>query len=240
MRRSIVVAGLLLIVATVVVGILYQRTTTAQVEEGKLAYILDDEAGDDKVVARVDDVELLRGYLRRIAEFESVTNGTEPEVTLHRTIINHVDNIIQYAEAKKLGYVATDEEVRAYVAPIKETCASELGKDCQDHVKQFGVTIDEYFEEVALEEYRPILSIMKMKNDNLAPLLPRLDSSSTQEQYAKGDYVMSVFELGLRKNAQVEWFDPQIKAVYEQALKDPEVNVLEAIVSEGGPDTATR
>ena len=57
---------------------LVQRAT-AQETEGSLAHILEEEAGDDKVVVRVDDIELLSGNFRQSSE-----SGPSPESAMHQ------------------------------------------------------------------------------------------------------------------------------------------------------------
>ncbi len=71
------------------------------------------------------------------------------------------------------------------------------------------MTMDEFFD-VAFEGYRSMLSVARMRAANAVPV----DGSHLNER----EYAESAYELYIRAkaNAQTEWFDPQLRAIYEQ------------------------
>ena len=209
---------------------LVQRAT-AQETEGSLAHILEEEAGDDKVVVRVDDIELLRGVFRQSSEVRAFSGighapGEKlptPEEAIRLGIVGMLYSAIMFAEAKRQGYVATEEETRAHMAPYVEGCKGPQGKECQDYASSLGMTMDEFFE-LAFDAYRRTLSIMKLKAENVVPL----DRDWSNER----EHDESVYELyrQAKDNAQIEWFAPRLQEIYErQHAIDPRVNSPTAV-----------
>ena len=167
---------------------------------------------DEDVVATVGDVAVIRGDITAAADYRHSTGASvSPEQAVNQVIVYIIDTAIQQAEAKRLGYEASDEETMAFVQPIRVACSGPQGAECREEIRNQGLTEEEYWR-TALPGYRQELSAMNLWNAHLGSRFP--DGATFEERWETRD----VWVASLRRSAVIEWQDEGLREAYERAL----------------------
>ena len=209
----------------------FYNKTFAQSDDGRLAHIYEGtEEGDKDVIARIGDQTAVRLELRRAVEYIVANEEQDPTandaaveemkaVAQEIAIVALVHSLIEHAEAVNRGFAVTDAEVEAFMAPIREMCASPAdGTDCRRLIRAIGLPADEYWE-LAFDEYKKLMVRMKMKTAHINALYP--DGFS----YEQRNEAMEAFETGLYEDATIQWEDEELREVYENASSGSTGNV---------------
>ena len=231
MRKIYITAIAAMFILVLVSASVFYNNTFAQSDDGRLAHIYEGtEEGDKDVIARIGDQTVIRQELRRSVEYIVANEEQDPTakdaaveemkaVAQDYAIVALVHSLIEHAEAVDRGFTVTDAEVEAFMAPIKEMCASPAdGTYCQRLIRAIRLPADEYWE-LAFDEYKKLMVRMKMKTAHINALYP--DGFSFEQR----NEAMEAFETRLYEDATIQWEDDELREVYENASSGSTGNV---------------
>lgn len=194
---------------------IFDASETASAQEGAspYAHIFADEAGDDEVIAIVGanpENAIKRRNLRMMAEFRI---AHQPDLSIEdaidAVIVPLLDSAILYEEAVRLGYLPSDEEVQAYIEPIKKACDGPDGAPCRQLIKEQGFENREDYWKDVVDGYAEDMAVINLRQAYLHSVFPE---GGTEEQE---DESLAEYEASLRDSATISWKDSELKAKYE-------------------------
>ena len=196
----------------------YQEQEDIQEWHQAFTAIISDKPGDDDIVAIVGkngEHVIRRGDLRVMAEANAIhQTGVSADEMLDKVIVPRVDSAILHAEAIRLGYEPSDEELQAYMQPHRDACESPQGSLCRKMILAQGYSDEEDYWQDAAAGYKRGLAHINIRQAYLNSKFP---NGATEEQE---DEALAAYEKSLRQSVDIEWKDDKLKALYEQALAD--------------------
>ena len=213
-RSRITFIALSLTLLTAAIAAIIAGTIVAQ-DKTSLKDALEAKDGDSIVVATVDGTDVTSGDIRRAVEFKmAIDSSLTIENARIQIIVQVIDRAIAGAEIDRRQITVSDEEAEVYMQRNRDLCLGENGGQCREAIEQLGFDIsdDSYWSEIALPEYKRMIAETKLfqavvKEKSLQDA--DNDTLFAAQQAMPGE---------LRANADVVWYDDDLKDVYQQAL----------------------
>ena len=138
MIRRKITLPILIVLAVAAIGVAIAGTIVAQTG-GNLADDLQPKEGDAEAVATVQDQDVTRGDVRRMVEFQRMTDGSmTKDAAVGKSIVIVIDGFITEAEVNRRELTPTSEEARDYMNRQRDFCLGEGGQNAALTSKGWG------------------------------------------------------------------------------------------------------
>jgi hypothetical protein len=212
-RRKITLP-ILIVLAVAAIGVAIAETIVAQ-SGGKLADDLQPKEGDAEAMATVQDQDVTRGDVRRMVEFQRMTDGSmTKDAAVGKSIVIVIDGFITEAEVNRRELTPTSEEARDYMNRQRDFCLGEGGVECRAHIERLGFdpNSDEYWEDIGRLEYGKAVGEIKLFR---AIVVERgMEDASNEDHIA----LRNGLSGELRSKAKIVWHDEDLEKAYQRAL----------------------
>jgi hypothetical protein len=212
-RRKITLTTLI-VLAVAAIGVAIAETIVAQ-SGGKLADDLQPKEGDAEAMATVQDQDVTRGDVRRMVEFQRMTDGSmTKDAAVGKSIVIVIDGFITEAEVNRRELTPTSEEARDYMNRQRDFCLGEGGVECRAHIERLGFdpNSDEYWEDIGRLEYGKAVGEIKLFR---AIVVERgMEDASNEDHIA----LRNGLSGELRSKAKIVWHDEDLEKAYQRAL----------------------
>jgi hypothetical protein len=212
-RRKITLP-ILIVLAVAAIGVAIAETIVAQ-SGGKLADDLQPKEGDAEAMATVQDQDVTRGDVRRMVEFQRMTDGSmTKDAAVGKSIVIVIDGFITEAEVNRRELTPTSEEARDYMNRQRDFCLGEGGVECRAHIERLGFdpNSDEYWEDIGRLEYGKAVGEIKLFR---AIVVERgMEDASNEDHIA----LRNALSGELRSKAKIVWHDEDLEKAYQRAL----------------------
>ena len=214
MIRRKITLPILIVLAVAAIGVAIAETIVAQ-SGGKLADDLQPKEGDAEAMATVQDQDVTRGDVRRMVEFQRMTDGSmTKDAAVGKSIVIVIDGFITEAEVNRRELTPTSEEARDYMNRQRDFCLGEGGVECRAHIERLGFdpNSDEYWEDIGRLEYGKAVGEIKLFR---AIVVERgMEDASNEDHIA----LRNGLSGELRSKAKIVWHDEDLEKAYQRAL----------------------
>ena len=179
----------------------------------RLKEILKDHEGDDKVLATVNGHDFTAQQLRRGYEsYMIVETHLSVEEAIRETILFWFDEVLLISEAKARGLAVTKEEAQALADRNRAGCEQDEETEavCRENLEAMGFDYDDYWKQV-------VSSIQKNYTALKAMDALREEYLAREASDAEGEILDWLAIHEVRENADVEWFDGDVEALFKEA-----------------------
>ena len=171
-------------------------------------------AGDDTVVARVSDLPIRQGVVRRVSETRRSHDGTlTNDASEKAALVPLVGRKALVAEAVRRELEPSDSDVTAFIARHQTDCDA-AGAGCRSAIIGMGFTYDEYWT-VAAPDFKEELTIIRLHADNYQKT--GVGDSATDAEIWAAREALGAEALNA---ATIVWEDQRLRDLYEEAIAE--------------------